>query len=685
MLRRLIVPAALAALASATIGARQAQPTFRATTQLVVQAVTVKDRKGQPVPGLTAKDFVVTEDGVRQEVAFVEYQQLDDAPASPVTLAPEAPARMNQVAPVTAPMVTAPVPGEARLRGRRLIVLYLDLSQMAFFDEMRTFENADRYVATKMTAADMVALMVFDDRGVRLTQDFTDDRGALRDGIASLMAAADERNQTGIEFDTGGAFGEDDDAFNIFTTDRQLSALQTAVTDLGALPELKTLVYLGSSLRLNGADNMAQLRATVNAAVRANVTLNPIDARGLTASAPLGDATRPSPGGIGLFNGTVAQAAIARGQQAQDVLYALAKDTGGKAMFDNNDLAMGIVQAAQAVRGYYLLGYYTKNLARDGRYRHVVVSLAAGLDDDLSYRPGYYGEKVFAKFTSADKERQLADALRLEDPITEIPMAAELSYFQINGAEYFVPISVRMPGSELAAASLGASHVDIDLIGEIKDDHGVTNRNVRDLLRIPVDPGAPASPRLIQYETGVTILPGSYVIKLLARNDSTGHMGTLEMPFTVPNLERVTDEVRLSSVVLSQQRVRAADAIYTVKQKVAAEVANPLVEDGLKLIPAVGRTFSASRPLYVLLDAYERDAAAVRPLVAYLTFYRDGTMAFQTPPLGVDQWDVKSRALGIRFTLAPGTLASGAYTCQVTVLDPAGVHAAFRRVDIVVR
>ena len=52
---------------------------------------------------------------------------------------------------------------------------------------------------------------------------------------------------------------------------------------LRPLPEQKTLIYFASGLRLNGADNQAQMRATVNAAIRANVTLNPIDARGLVA------------------------------------------------------------------------------------------------------------------------------------------------------------------------------------------------------------------------------------------------------------------------------------------------------------------------------------------------------------------------------------------------------------------
>ncbi len=40
-------------------------------------------------------------------------------------------------------------------------------------------------------------------------------------------------------------------------------------------------------------------------------------------------------------------------------MYALAADTGGKALLDNNDLAMGIVQAEKAISDYYVLGYYT--------------------------------------------------------------------------------------------------------------------------------------------------------------------------------------------------------------------------------------------------------------------------------------------------------------------------------------
>ena len=153
--------------------------------------------------------------------------------------------------------------------------------------------------------------------------------------------------------DTGAAFGQDDSEFNIFTTDRQLSALQTAAKMLGHLNEKKALLYFASGLMLNGVDNQAQLHATVNAAIRAGVSFWPIDARGLVASAPLGDATRGSPGGIGMYNGQSAMAASANFSKSQDTLWTMAADTGGKALLDNNDLSAGIVKAQKC--GFQLL------------------------------------------------------------------------------------------------------------------------------------------------------------------------------------------------------------------------------------------------------------------------------------------------------------------------------------------
>ncbi len=691
-MRRLIIAAAgVAAIASAFEASLQArQVTFRSAAHLIVQTVSVKDKNGKPIEGLTAKDFIVTENGARQDIAFLEYQRLDDvrpagAAASGGTATPPG---ATTVDPVTQPLVAAPLPGDTRYRGRRLIVLYIDLLNMPFFDQLRVYGNAAKYIASDMQPADMVAVMVFENGRVRLRQDFTDDRAVLTGVINGLTLEADDRdNNRGVVTDAGGAFGEDDDTFNLFSTDRQLAALQTAVTGLGPLPEMKTLVYFGSGLRLNGADNMAQLRATVNAAVRSNVTINPIDTRGLTATPPLGDATRASPGGVGMFSGALAQAATTRQQQSQDTYYALAKDTGGRAMFDNNDLSMGIAQAARAVTGYYMIGYYTTNDTTDGKYRKVKVSLASNADADLSYRPGYYGAKEYSRFNAADKERQLEEALKAEDPFTDIPMAMEVNYFQISSVEYFVPVSLRMPGSELTRPRPGGdAKAVIDIIGEIKDEYGVTVRNAKDKLEFTLDraKAAATARRPIQYETGFSLLPGHYVIKMLARDTTTGRIGTFQQAFSVPNLQRETVRLPISTVVLSTARASFSDALYTVKQKIGGDIANPLVENGQRIVPSVTRTFSAARDIEVFLQAYERDSTSSRPIVAFAALYKDGARVFETDPAGTDTWDPKTRAVPISVIIPAGAVPPGAYDCQVTVIDPAAKKAAFWRAGITV-
>src|SRR5207248_10247231 len=130
-------------------------------------------------------------------------------------------------------------------------------------------------------------------------------------------------------------------------------------------------------------------------ALRANVLIYPVDARGLVATSPLGDATRASGGGVGLFSGQAAGAAMSGFQRSQDTLFSLAKDTGGKAMFDFNDLSLGIVQAAQSLTSYYIVGFYSTHTTLDGKFRRVRVTVNSPQAGDVSSRQGYYADKEF--------------------------------------------------------------------------------------------------------------------------------------------------------------------------------------------------------------------------------------------------------------------------------------------------
>jgi VWFA-related protein len=720
-------PSLLILLGAATLASAQqigqnksadAQPfTLSVKVQLVVEAVAVRDKDGKPIQGLTAKDFALTEDGVPQTIRFCEYQDIA-ALAEPVPAAPKDAEDLKIYKRLAHTQITPETVDNERYKNRRLLALYFDMSAMRPADQLRALAAAEQFIRTQLTTADLVSILRYQGASVDILQDFTADRNKLLSILETLVVGEDlnstETADDASSADTGAAFGQDDSEFNIFSTDRQLAALQTAAKMLGNLNEKKSLIYFASGLRLNGVDNQAQLHATVDTAIKAGVSFWPIDARGLVAQAPLGDATQGSPGNSGIYTGAAAQANTSGLQQSQDTLFALAGDTGGKALFDSNDLDHGIVQAQQAISDYYLLGYYATNTAKNGRFRRIKIELTQNSGAKLDYRQGYYADKEFTSFNTADKERQLEDALMLEDPITELSIAMEIDYFQLNRAEYFVPIVVKIPGRELALAKRGgAEHTLIDFVGEIKDvTGGTTVSNVRDNVNIKLSDATAAelARRPIEYDTGFTLLPGKYRIKFLARDDETGRIGTYQTTFVIPNLNKEQQHVPISSVVLGSQRVDLNDALYDAikgKDKEKEAAVNPLVQDGKKLIPSVTRVFSAAREIYVYFQAYKPPAPPPQPAVnpptappsvappnaspsdapffAYVTLYREGKQVFATPPAAIIPSPAsRLGVMPLSFTLPANALAPAEYDCQVTILDPTTQKSTFWRTPILI-
>jgi hypothetical protein len=290
----------------------------------------------------------------------------------------------------------------------------------------------------------------------------------------------------------------------------------------------------------------------------------------------------------------------------------------------------------------------------------------------------------------------------LDDPITDLTVAMEIDYFQLNRAEYFVPIIVKIPGRELALAKRGgAEHTLIDFVGEIKDlVGGSTVSNVRDNVNIKLSDATATelAKRPIEYDTGFTLLPGKYMIKFLARDDETGRIGTYQTTFVIPNLNKVETRVPISAVVLSSQRVDLNQALYDVtkaKQRAKDDAVNPLVQEGKKIVPSVTRVFGTGHEIYVYFQAYKQSAgsgatsaagqkpAAAKPLFAFVTLYQGGKKLFETQPKSIVP-DATSRLgmMSLNFDLGVDNLPRGEYDCQVTVIDPSDAKAAFWRAPI---
>lgn len=677
--------------------------TLQVNSQLVVENVTVLDRKGNFVPNLTAKDFKVTEDGAPQIIRIFKHQILDSV-ATPLSaeLIHNADIRLyRRLVPV---QIAPENPNHSQYSDHRLLVFYFDMTAMPPDDQQRALDAAEKFVRTRMTPADLVAIMWYTGGAVQVLQDFTANRDRLLSILETMLVGQGQGSTDSVDdassADLEVAFGQDNSEFNIFNNDRQLSALQTAVDMLKGIQEKKAILYFASGLHMSGLDNIAQLHATVDAAMRAGVSFWPIDARGLVAEAPLGNATTGSPGNVGMYSGAAAQAESSDFQQTQDTMYTLGADTGGKALFDNNDLTVGIVRAQHAIGDYYILGYYTTNTVQNGQYRHVSITVNSPLARKLEYRHGYYAGKTFKQFNNADKERQLEDAMMLGEPITQLTIAMEIDYFQLDRAQYFVPVTINIPGSELALAKhFGADHTVIDFLCEIRDAvTGATMSNLRDHVDIKLsnETAAQLTRRRVEYDTGFSLFPGKYLIKFLARDDETGRIGTFQTYFVIPDLNQVKSRVAISSVILGSQRVDLGNALYNVvrgKKQAEDNAANPLVQDGSKLIPSVTRVFNQHEKLYVYLQAYAKDppaqggaeaasqkADAASSYFAYMSFYQGRKLVYVGPLVKVSaKPETHLGVIPIQFQVGLGGITPGKYVCEVTVLDASGHRAAFWR------
>ena len=675
-------------------------PTFTTNSNLVIVDVTIKDKSGNPIEGLKPGDFTVLEDNKAQKISVFEYQRITMESEPPPTLTLDDQLKLPEDPKTT---ITSSTPGRIQFHDKRLLVFFFDFSSMGIPEQLRAQDASFDYLKKHITKDDMVAVLFFSGTGNPLVlSDFTSDRDVLDTVIkglpigedADLAGLADTGDPNGQ--DTGAAFVADETEFNIFNTDQKLAAIEKAAKMLSSFAEKKALVYFSSGVSKTGVENQAQLEASINAAVKANLAIYPIDARGLMADPPGGDASKAASRGTGIFNGSAYNSQRASINDSQETLYTLAEETGGKAFLDSNDITAGITQAQEGMGSYYLLGYYSSNNAKDGKYRRITVKLnnkIAGAK--LEHRPGYYADKVWAKLNSQDKDQQLKEALAAGDPDTDLPLALQIDYFRVGPTAYFVPVSIKIPGSVVAlAAKGGASVTQFDFLGQIQDERHATVGNVRDFIRIQLDQdkALTAGRKSFQYDAGFTLEPGKYQMKFVVRENITGKMGTFQTKFTVPDLSADTSGLKTSTIIWSSQREKVTAAVGSAARATRKELtANPLIVGDEKVIPNITKVFRRSQNLYVNFDVYDarpdpEDGRARRVKVSMSLFNKKGAKAFEIGPLSATQLvETRPEAVPVQFQVPLKDLAPGRYECQINVVDEVGRKFAFPRAPLVIQ
>jgi VWFA-related protein len=159
--------------------------------------------------------------------------------------------------------VPAPTPTQSA-PAHRLLCLYMDLTSLSPADLASAQASAIQFVEKQATPADLVAVMTYTSQ-LNVLQDFTDDHDKLTAVLRMIMP---------------GQLTAPDDA------SARLQAIQAAAAVLGSFPEKKAILYFSTGVPLRTADNQAAMSAVVNSLMRANISLYPVDARGLVAAPP---------------------------------------------------------------------------------------------------------------------------------------------------------------------------------------------------------------------------------------------------------------------------------------------------------------------------------------------------------------------------------------------------------------
>lgn len=682
----------------------QIKSTFRSGRDLVVVNVVVRDKDGNLVRGLKKDDFTVLEDNKPQTVDNFDFEELDTvaAPAEPAqavlgSIAKTPPATGQPSTPAAARLPSRPV---IDLKGRRLMVLFFDLSAMQPEEVTRAVASGRDYVEKSLAAADVMAVVSLG-TSLAVDQDFTADRTSLLAALNRLSPAEGsgfaEGATTSTEDtpDTGNAFTADETEFNIFNTDRRLDALRSLADVLSGIEQKKSVIYFSGGVTQQGMDNLAAMRAVVDRAVRANMSIYAADTRGLQALPAGGEARSASVRGQGAFSGRTMENARTSLSGSQDSLTTLAEDTGGRAFFDANEFGEVYAQVVKDTTAYYLLGYTSTNPATDGRYRRIRVGLKQP-GYKLEFRAGYYAPRDFAHSGRDDREQQLQEQLLSDLSPTDLPVHGAAGYFRLKANRYYVPIWFIVPGSQVQfSRSSDKEKATLDVLGVIRDPQRRPVAWIRDTVKLAVATTADVRRKNVQYDTSFELPPGTYTVKVVIRENQIGTVGSLETTMVVPDIER--EPLKVSSVVLSTQRQAAASK---------KGVVNPLVRNGQELIANVPHVVSATQPLYFYYEVYDpaqpggvatpaaqappRPGQAALPsdarVLSNVSCFKGSQRLLQTETVTVHRQNAADRkAVTMEMEVAANQLLPGLYTCQVNIIDDAAGTFAFPRMALYVR
>ncbi len=567
--------------ATAEVTQRDAPFTFSTGVNLVLVPVVVRDREGHAIGTLKKEDFQVFDKGKLQEISKFSIEKAEAPPSLPDTSI-ETDATGN---PQAKPAGVAAQP----IAGHFIMWLFDDI-HLSFGDLGQTREAAKRVLKESFAPGTRAAIYT---TSGRTSLDFTDDRDKLDATLDQIrpsptIPAADPPDCPDISYFeadliingsdqqaltaaeaaylvcnpgqipnlpgngatagpaiqaqiAGPVRGYAQRALNVGFQDTRnsLLILKGLVRRMSAMPGTRTIVLVSPGFYLIN-DHRIDEMDVINNAIRNNVVLSSLDARGLYSLTPGGKAENLGPNAPDALNLSAQNINMQYDNQAalanMDVLAELADDTGGAFFHNNNDFAAGLKLVATQPEYIYVLGFAPQSLKLDGSYHKLKIVLRSSSGLEMQARRGYF-ERNHLEDPAEEAKEELREAFFSRDEIHELPVVLNTQFFKTGDLKARLSIMARIDAKHLRYKKTDGRNDDtLTVVGGVFDPDGKYVVGTQKIVDLKFrDQTLDALPEAgITVKTNLDVASGSYIVRLVVRDSAGNVMSALNGAVVIP-------------------------------------------------------------------------------------------------------------------------------------------------------
>jgi hypothetical protein len=328
------------------------------------------------------------------------------------------------------------------------------------------------------------------------------------------------------------------------------------------LPGRKLAFFISDGFLLDtggrNADPREKLFQIIDEALRGGVVIYTIDARGLISGQL--DVTNNIPIDM---RGRLESTSLREIPASQDAMNALAKDTGGRALRNQNYFDRWVSKILEETSNYYLLAWRpNKEEGSSPNFRNIDVRVIGHPEYTVRLPRGFLTKRATPPKAPVIAEVPLQPHQELQDGLTtlyprhEIPTSLSAIFLDTPEHGTVLTSSVRVANDSLSYRTLNGKQVaSVDLAGVVVNDRGKTASTFQTRLNVN------ASERDVEnlqtfgtiYNYRVPLPPGLYQVRVATRDISSGQVGSARQWIEIPDLK--SRLLTLSSLLLGVKDV----------------------------------------------------------------------------------------------------------------------------------